>query len=230
LLIAVRQFAAQSSEPASRPKGPIVAVSVPAYGPTRTFAGSRPVLADRLPKSLTGDAVVVIGVAAFMSLVAQVSFKLPNNPVPITGQTFGVLLSAAAVGPVRGLAGQLLYVVLGWIGLPVFAGGSHGWSVIHSGTGGYLVGFLLATLLIGWQARHGVDRRVDTLAGSFLLATALIYVPGVWWLAHVYHWSYPVAIAKGAAPFILGDLLKALAAGALIPVVWKLVGDRKKSW
>jgi biotin transport system substrate-specific component len=230
LLIVVREFAAQHRGPASRPKGPTVAISVPAYGPTRTFAGSRPVLADRLPKGLVADAVVVIGVAALMSLVAQLSFKLPNNPVPVTGQTFGVLLSAAAVGPVRGLGGQLLYVLLGWIGLPVFAHGTHGWTVIHGATGGYFVGFLLATLLIGWQARHGIDRRIDTLAGSFLLGTALIYVPAVWWLAHLYHWSYTEAIAKGAAPFILGDLLKALAAGALIPAAWKLVGDRKKSW
>jgi biotin transport system substrate-specific component len=224
LLIAVR------SARANQPKGPIVAVSVPAYGPTRTFAGSRPVLVDRVARSLTSDAVIVVGVAALMSLVAQVSFRLPNNPVPVTGQTFGVLLSAAAVGPVRGLAGQLLYVVLGWIGLPVFADGTHGWSVIHGATGGYLVGFLFATALIGWQARHGVDRRFDTLAGSFLLATALIYLPGVWWLAHVAHLSYTAAIAAGAAPFILGDLLKALAAGSLVPAAWKLVGDRKKSW
>src|SRR5450755_2825565 len=114
-----------------------------------------------------------------MSLVAQVSFKLPNNPVPITGQTFGVLLSAAAVGPLRGLAGQLLYIAIGWAGLPV-------------------------------------------------LASALIYVPGVWWLAHVEHWSYTKAITTGVSPFVLGDLLKALAAGALLPAAWKLVVDRTR--
>ena len=202
--------------------------SVPAYGSSNSFTLRRPVLADRLPKSLVRDVALVVGVAAFMSLVAQVSFKLPNNPVPITGQTFGVLLSAAAVGPLRGLAGQLLYVAIGWAGLPVFAGGTHGWAVLHGGSGGYFIGFVLATLLVGWQARHGVDRRVDTLAGSFLLASALIYVPGVWWLAHVEHWSYTKAIATGASPFVLGDLLKALAAGALVPAAWKLVGDGKR--
>jgi biotin transport system substrate-specific component len=195
----------------------------PAYGQS-SFAVRRPVLADRLPKSLVRDVALVIGVAAFMSLVAQVSFKLPNNPVPVTGQTFGVLLCAATVGPLRGLAGQVLYIVIGWVGLPVFAGHTHGWAVTSGANGGYFVGFLLATALVGWQARHGVDRRVDTLAGSFLLASALIYVPGVWWLAHLYHWSYTTAIAKGAAPFVLGDLLKALAAGALVPAAWKLVG------
>jgi biotin transport system substrate-specific component len=205
-----------------------VTASVPAYGSSSNFALRRPVLADRLPKSLVRDVALVVGVAAFMSLVAQVSFKLPNNPVPITGQTFGVLLSAAAVGPLRGLAGQLLYIAIGWAGLPVFASGTHGWAVLHGGSGGYFVGFLLATLLVGWQARHGVDRRVDTLAGSFLLASALIYLPGVWWLAHVYHWSYTKAITTGVSPFVLGDLLKALAAGALVPAAWKLVGDGKR--
>jgi biotin transport system substrate-specific component len=171
---------------------------------------------------VTRDVALVVSVAAFMSLVAQVSFKLPNNPVPITGQTFGVLLSAAAVGPLRGLAGQLLYIAIGWAGLPVFAGHTHGWSVLHGGSGGYFIGFLLATLLVGWEARHGVDRRVDTLA------SALIYVPGVWWLAHVEHWSYSKAISTGVSPFVLGDLLKALAAGALVPAAWKLVGDGKR--
>jgi biotin transport system substrate-specific component len=205
-----------------------VTASVPAYGSSSNFALRRPVLADRLPKSLVRDVALVVGVAAFMSLVAQVSFKLPNNPVPVTGQTFGVLLSAAAVGPLRGLAGQLLYIAIGWAGLPVFASGTHGWAVLHGGSGGYFVGFVLATLLVGWQARHGVDRRVDTLAGSFLLASALIYVPGVWWLAHVEHWSYTKAITTGVSPFILGDLLKALAAGALLPAAWKLVGDGKR--
>jgi biotin transport system substrate-specific component len=204
-----------------------VTTSVPAYGQS-SFAFRRPVLADRLPRSLVRDIAVVIGVAAAMSLLAQVSIKLPNNPVPVTGQTFGVLLSAAAVGPLRGIAGQLLYIAVGWAGLPVFANRGHGWAVLHGPTAGYLVGFLLATLLVGWHARHGVDRRVDTLAGSYLLATALIYVPGVWWLAHMFHWSYTTAIAKGVAPFILGDLLKALIAGALLPAAWKLVGDRKR--
>jgi biotin transport system substrate-specific component len=205
-----------------------VTASASAYGSSNSFTLRRPVLADKLPKSMVRDVALVVGVAAFMSLVAQVSFKLPNNPVPVTGQTFGVLLSAAAVGPLRGLAGQLVYIAIGWAGLPVFAGHTHGWAVLHGGSGGYFIGFLLATLLVGWHARHGVDRRVDTLAGSFLLATALIYIPGVWWLAHVYHWSYTKAITTGVAPFILGDLLKALAAGALLPAAWKLVGDRTR--
>ena len=189
--------------------------SASAYGSSSSFALRRPVLADRLPKSMVRDVALVVGVAAFMSLVAQVSFKLPNNPVPVTGQTFGVLLSAAAVGPLRGFAGQLLYIAIGWAGLPVFASGTHGWAQLHGGSGGYFIGFLLATLLVGWQARHGVDRRIDTLAGSFLLATALIYVPGVWWLAHTYHWSYTKAISTGVCAVHPGRLAEGAGGGSV---------------
>ena len=203
--------------------------SVPALGSSSSFALRRPVLADRLPKSLVRDVALVVGVAAFTALMAQVSIKIPGNPVPLTGQTFAVLLSAAAVGPLRSVSGQLLYVAVGWAGLPVFADHAHGWSVVHGATAGYFLGFVLASALVGWQARHGVDRRMDTLAGAFLLATALIYVPGVWWLAHSIHVSYAKAISLGAAPFVLGDLVKAVVAGALVPAAWRLIRDPKRS-
>jgi biotin transport system substrate-specific component len=186
------------------------------------------VLADRLaPARLDGrvkDAVLVVGVAAFTALLAQVSFHIPGTPVPVTGQTFAVLLSAAAVGPLRSVGGQLLYVAVGWAGLPVFAHGTHGWSVVHGVNAGYLLGFILASALVGFQARRGLDRRADTLAGSFLLGSALIYLPGVWWLQHELHLSYTAAMAAGVYPFLLGDLLKALLAGALVPSAWRLVG------
>ncbi len=130
--------------------------SASAYGSSSSFALRRPVLADRLPKSLVRDVALVVGVAAFMSLVAQISFKLPNNPVPVTGQTFGVLLSAAAVGPLRGLAGQLLYIAIGWVGLPVFAGHHTRLGSASGASGGYFVGFLLADTArrLARAARH----------------------------------------------------------------------------
>ncbi len=210
-----------------------MSTSVPAYGSNRLTLPSRgnsPVLADRLPARLDGrvrDAVLVIGVVVFTALMAQLSFHIPRTPVPVTGQTFAVLLSAAAIGPLRSVAGQLLYIAVGWAGLPVFAKGTHGWSVLHGGSAGYLVGFVLASALVGWQARRGLDRRVDTLAGSFLLGSALIYIPGVWWLQHVFHMSYTAAMAAGVYPFLLGDLLKAVLAGALLPAAWRLVGKPK---
>ena len=189
-----------------------------------------PVLAERLWTGTTGTrgvartAGMVVAVAALTSLLAQLSVQIPGDPVPITGQTFAVLLAASAVGPLYAVGGQLLYIAVGWAGLPVFAEGTHGWQIVHGATGGYFVGFVLASAFLGWQARRGVDRRMDTFAGSFLLATALIYVPGVWWLAHSMDVSYSRAVALGVAPFVIGDLLKALAAGALLPAAWRLLG------
>jgi biotin transport system substrate-specific component len=204
-----------------------VSTSVPAYGRLSAPA-RRPVLADRLVSSRldgrTRDIALIVGVAALTAVLAQLSFHVPGTPVPVTGQTFAVLLSAAVVGPLRSVAGQLLYIAVGWAGLPVFSSGTHGWSVVHGVNAGYLLGFVLASALVGWQARRGLDRRTDTLAGSFLLGSALIYVPGVWWLQHELHLSYSAAMTAGVYPFLLGDLLKALVAGALVPATWRLVG------
>jgi biotin transport system substrate-specific component len=206
--------------------------SNPVFGHLGTRANHQrfPVLAERLwadkagARGVARAAGLVVAVAALTALLAQLSVYIPGDPVPITGQTFAVLLAASAVGPACAVAGQLLYIAVGWAGLPVFAEGAHGWQVVHGATGGYFVGFILASAFLGWQARHGVDRRVDTLAGSFLLATALIYIPGVWWLAHSMDVSYARAVALGVAPFVIGDLLKALAAGALLPAVWRVLG------
>jgi len=199
--------------------------SIVGVGTRRSF----PVLADRLPKSVARDVGLVVGVAVFTALMAQVSFTIPGNLVPITGQTFAVLLAATTVGALRGAVGQLLYVAAGLAGLPVFADAGHGWEVVHGALGGYLVGFVLASAFLGWQTHYGVDRRVDTLAGSFLLASALIYVPGVLWLAHSLHVSYDKAIAFGVEPFVFGDLVKALAAGALLPLAWRFLRTPKDS-
>lgn len=201
-------------------------ISVPAthrlgYFPILVEAFQRPSARKR---AFARDVVVTAGVAAFTALLAQIAVSIPGTPVPVTGQTFAVLLSATVVGVRCAVAGQLLYIAVGLAGLPVFANHEHGWQVVHGTLGGYLVGFVLASALLGWQARHGVDRRFDTLAGSFLLATALIYLPGVWWLAHSLNVSYDRAIALGVAPFVVGDLLKAMLAGALVPAAWRLVG------
>lgn len=189
-----------------------------------------PVLAERLwtgssgTRSVTRAAGLIVAVAALTSLLAQLSVQIPGDPVPITGQTFAVLLGAAAVGPLCAVGGQLLYIAVGLAGLPVFADGSGGWQIVHGATGGYFIGFVLASAFLGWQARRGVDRRVDTFVGSFLLATALIYIPGVWWLAHSMDVSYSRAVALGVAPFVIGDLLKAVAAGAVLPATWRFLG------
>lgn len=169
--------------------------------------------------------------------LAQISFRLPFTPVPITGQTLGVLLVGAAYGPALGAATLALYLVWGLVGLPVFApnaSGSHdtGLAVLRttSFTGGYLVGFVLAAGVAGWLSRRGWDRNVRSSIGAMLLGSIAIYAIGVPWL---YHALPPVidgtpvtldtALSYGLYPFIIGDTLKLLAAAGLLPVAWRLV-------
>lgn len=190
---------------------------------------TRPVLADRLPRGLVREAMLVVGVVGFTALMAQVSIPVPGSPVPVTGQTLAVLLSGAAVGPLRGFFSQALYVLIGIAGMPVFAGHSHGYKVLIGATGGYLVGFVLASALVGYAARRGYDRNPAYIAVAFLLGSALIYLTGVTWLAHSAHMSGATAIDKGLTPFIFGDVLKAVIAGALLPSAWRLVARNSKS-
>lgn len=214
-----------------------------AFGPPDRFAivttstldltSARPhqaVLADRLPATNAKAlrfAAEVAGVAAFTSLLAQLSFHIPGTPVPVTGQTFAVLLAAAAVGPLRGVLGQALYLLLGLVGLPVFSDGAHGWSYFVGSTFGFLIGFVLASAVVGWQARRGLDRKPDTVAASFLLGSALIYLPGVWWLSHHLGVSYSKAMELGVYPFLVGDVVKVAVAACLLPAAWRLVGARR---
>jgi biotin transport system substrate-specific component len=193
------------------------------------------VLADRLsgaPATTATNAhtlrlaAEVAGVAAFTSLLAQVSFHIPGTPVPVTGQTFAVLLAAAAVGPLRGVLGQVLYLLLGLIGLPVFSDGAHGWSYFVGSTFGFLLGFVLASAVVGWQARRGLDRRPDTVAGSFLLGSAHIYLPGVWWVSPHRGVSYSQALEHGVLPLHVGDVVKVALAACLLPAAWRLLGER----
>lgn len=200
---------------------------------TLDLTSARPrhaVLADRLPATNAKAlrfAAEVAGVAAFTALLAQVSFHIPGTPVPVTGQTFAVLLAAAAVGPLRGVVGQSFYLLLGLVGLPVFSDGAHGWNYFVGSTFGFLIGFVLASAVVGRQARRGLDRKPDTVAASFLLGSALIYLPGVWWLSHHLGVSYSKAMELGVYPFLVGDVVKAAVAACLLPAAWRLLGARR---
>ncbi|MFF5072734.1 biotin transporter BioY [Micromonospora olivasterospora] len=167
-------------------------------------------------------ATVVLG-TALTALAAQVVVPIPGSPVPVTGQTFAVLFTAAALGPARGLASQVLYLALGAAGLPVFTQGAHGVHVLVGATGGYLVGFLLASLIAGAGSRRGTDRTVLRELAVMALASAAIYTCGVTWLAIVTGMGPAKAVAVGVAPFLVGDALKAALASSLLPPAWKLV-------
>jgi biotin transport system substrate-specific component len=184
------------------------------------------VLADLIPRARVRDAALVIGAAALTALCAQISFHIPGLTVPVTGQTFAVLLSGAALGSSRGAAALLLYILAGMIGVPVYASGAHGVEIVTGATGGYLIGFLVAAWVVGRLSEARMDRTPRTALPLFVVGSAIVYAIGVPWLAAAAHISLGAAIAQGFVPFIAGDVVKAAAAGALLPAAWKLSGRR----
>jgi biotin transport system substrate-specific component len=184
----------------------------------------RRVLAEVLPASTTRTGVTIVAAAALTAAAAQVAVPVPGSPVPITGQTFAVLLTAAALGPARGLAAQALYLVLGIAGLPVFEGFSHGPGALFGATGGYLAGFLAAAVIVGYGARRGADRSPVRTLLLFALASAAIYLIGTTWLCLDTGMSLGAGISAGVTPFLPGDAAKALLAAGLLPGAWRLIG------
>jgi biotin transport system substrate-specific component len=171
-------------------------------------------------------ALILIG-TALISLGAQVVFYVPGNPVPFTGQTFGVLLSAGALGFRRGLAASALYVIIGAIGLPVFAGGKHGLDIVLGASGGYIIGFVVASAIVGRLAELGWDRTIFGAIGAMLFGSLAIYAIGVPWLAYVaYGGDLNAAYQSGMQTFLLWDGLKLALAAAAFPAAWWFVGRR----
>lgn len=186
-----------------------------------------PVLSLRiLPRSRITTVVLVVAFAGLTALAAQIRIPLGFTPVPLTGQTFAVLLTGAALGFRGGAAAQSLYVAAGLAGFPVFQGGEGGWSYATGATAGYLVGFIVAAAVVGYLAEQGQDRRVSTAIPAMLAGNSMIYLLGVPWLMHILNTDLAGGLTAGLAPFLVGDLLKTAAAGLLLPAVWKLVGDR----
>lgn len=169
-------------------------------------------------------AVRIAAFALLTAACAQIRIQLGFTPVPITGQTFAVLLTGTVLGAREGAASQFLYVALGSIGLPFYAGGSGGWEVATGATGGYLVGFILAAYVAGYLAEQRHDRRFATSVGTFLTGNLIIYALGVAWLMYTFSWGLVEGVEKGMAPFLIGDTIKILLAAGATPVAWKLVG------
>jgi len=167
----------------------------------------------------------VVAGAGFVALSAQVSIPLPFTAVPLTLQTFAVLLTGAALGWQRAVPSMLLYLLAGAAGLPWFADGESG---TGSPTFGYIVGFVLAAAVVGRLAGSGADRTPLRTFALMALGSALIYLVGVPWLAVALDLSLAEALADGLIPFLGGDAVKALAAAGLLPGAWRLVGDRTR--
>jgi biotin transport system substrate-specific component len=169
------------------------------------------VLVDRWVKnSVTRSAVSVLGLVGLTAVSAQIAVPLPFTPVPLTLQTFAVLAGAAALGANRAVAAQTIYLLLAFAGTPILAGGAGGAEKVFGATGGYLVGFIIASYLVGRIAEFGVTKKVK--------ATVVAYVVGSQFTGNSLSW----AISNGVTPFIVGDLIKAAAAGAVLPSIWKL--------
>ena len=185
----------------------------------------RRVLADYLPRTLVADTILVVGAAGLVGLLAQISIHLSFTPVPITGQTLGVLLAGSALGWRRAGLSMSLYLVAGLAGVPWFAGHASGYA---GATFGYLLGFIAAGMLLGWLAAKGSDRNIVRAAISMVLAEVLLYAIALPWRAVDLHVSLAKAFSLGMWPFVAGDVIKAALAGVALPSAWRLVGRATK--
>jgi biotin transport system substrate-specific component len=209
----------------------------PGFLPRRLPPVTTLVLRLAPPRSRTAarawfEVACVVAGSLLIAGLAQLSFRLPFTPVPITGQTLGVLLVGAAYGPGLGAASVGLYLAEGAAGLPFFAAGASGTEVLRltSATGGYLWGFVLAAMLVGWLSRNGWDRSMRSSISAMLLASIVIYAIGVPWLYHALPAtvggtpkSVQMALELGLYPFVIGDVLKLLVAACLLPGAWRLM-------
>jgi biotin transport system substrate-specific component len=180
------------------------------------------------PRSgLITDVLLVIAGTGFVALAAQVKIDLSFTPVPITGQTFAVVLVGASLGALLGLASLGLYLFVGALGAPVYADGQHGWDVLAGPTGGYIIGFVVAACLTGFLAQQRWDRRFSSAVAAMLTGNVVIYLFGLPWLAAKIDAGLEDTLEAGLYPFVVGDLLKLYLAGALLPLAWRFVARFK---
>jgi biotin transport system substrate-specific component len=171
------------------------------------------------------DVLLVLGAAGFVGALAQISFHLSFTPVPITGQTLGVLLAGTALGWRRAAAGMALYAVAGVAGVPWFAGQTSGYV---GASFGYIVGFFFAAAACGYLAERGADRSVLKSLPVMVAGEIIIYAFGLTWLALDLHLGASATLADGFTPFVIGDVIKAAIAAGLLPVAWMLAGRRRQ--
>lgn len=191
------------------------------------------VISDVIPRPriqslrLAREILLLSGFALLTAALAQLRIPLGFTPVPITGQTLGVLLAGATLGAWRGAGSQLLYWLLGMVGLPFYSNATGGWSVATGPTMGYLVGFIIAAAVVGRLAEYRHDRRVLTSVSAMTMGSMIIYVCGATWLA--IDLGIPVAtgeqnaISLGVTPFLVGDVIKMCLAGLATASTWRFI-------
>jgi biotin transport system substrate-specific component len=182
-------------------------------------------------RAIVRDVLLVVGFALLTAAAAQIEIQLGFTPVPLTGQTFAVLLAGAVLGMRRGALSQLVYWMAGLTGLPFYSGGAGGWKSGTGATLGYLVGFIVAAGAIGYLAEQKQDRNFATSLPAMLLGSTLIYTCGAAWLTTYLNIGFATgetnAISLGVAPFLVGDVIKALLAAACTTGVWAAINKRK---
>jgi biotin transport system substrate-specific component len=195
---------------------------------SQSLTPTNTLLEQLLPASDTGSSKwirnVVAVVAGSILLTLSAKASIPFFPVPMTLQTLVVLALGMVLGPRLGAAAVLAYLAQGAIGLPVFAGTPEkgiGLAYMLGTTGGYLLGFVIASFVVGLLAERRWDRSVLTTIAAMIIGNAIIYVFGIVWLGSIVGWDKPV-LAWGMTPFLLGDLAKILIAAAVMPTLWKL--------
>ena len=166
---------------------------------------------------------LVVGGTAYLALMAQIAVPVPGSPVPVTGQTLGALRLGSAYGASLGFTTFATYLLVGFIGAPVFASGAHGLSRITGATGGYLVGMLLASLITGYLAGRKWDQKIFTVIPTMLIGDLVIFSAGLLWLHHSLHASWGTTLKFGFTPFILGEVIKIAIASTAMPTLWRFV-------
>ena len=192
------------------------------YAKAETLVG-----AFAAPLDWTRSALAVVGFSLLTALAAQLVVPLPFTPVPLTGQTFAVLLTGALLGPRLGALAMLAYIAEGAAGLPFFRGGAGGVQHLSGATAGYLCAFPAAAYVTGYFAERGWDRRYLSAAAAMALGSVVILASGWAWLATMLGGAQ--AFRLGVAPFLPGDVVKIALAAAVLPTGWALLRHRRSS-
>lgn len=185
-----------------------------------TQASHSPVLADLLPGSRVRDVALVLAGTLFVTVAGWISIPLWFTPVPLSLATFAVLLTGAALGPLRAGLSIALFMVLGMAGLPMFANQASGWAFASFG---YIIGYLVAAIVVGSLARRRADRTFLGTFGMIAIGSLIIYAFGLPWLMGFLGVDLAKGLQLGVVPFLIGDLIKTAAAALLLPATWKLV-------
>jgi biotin transport system substrate-specific component len=182
-----------------------------------------------IPRSTAlSNAVLVVSGVLGLAVLAQIAIPVPGSPVPVTGQTLGVLILGTAYGSTLGFTTFATYILAGIAGAPVFANSGHGLDRIVGATGGYIIGMLVATFVLGQLARFRLDQKFLTALPSMLIGTVTTFSFGLVWLHQYTGQSWSWTINAGLTPFIVGEALKIAIAGTSLPAIWRVV-NRKNS-